>query len=300
MFERTASCHRAPGGGCHPRGRGWYGRRSSSLERAAAGPCARRPRDVPRHHRNHGRQRADRADSLAWRQAGTPSRPRRRTGRAESPTRALESLASGPGVASVRLDRRVHGHDGADRRDDRRDVGPREPRARRRGRRRRDRRLRRHRVARRPRRRPGRPLRRLRRLSSPRRTTTTATARTSRASSPGNGYDSNGARRGIAPGRQPRRAEGARRRRVRLHQQRHRRARLRGRAPRAVQHPRHQPVGGGRRVRVLQHRSADARGPARRRRPASSSSPPRATSAATRRGRRSTAASPRPATHRGC
>ena len=63
--------------------------------------------------------------------------------------------------------------------------------------------------------------------------------------------------------RAPRRAEGARRAGRRLHQQRHRGDRLRDRAARGLQHPRHQPVGRGRRVRVLQDRPADARGQAR-------------------------------------
>ena len=79
----------------------------------------------------------------------------------------------------------------------------------------------------------------------------------------GNGYDSGGARRGIAPGAHlvvlkvlDGDGDG-------LHQQRHRRDRLRDRAARGVQHPRHQPVGRGRRVRVVQDRPADARGATR-------------------------------------
>ena len=72
-----------------------------------------------------------------------------------------------------------------------------------------------------------RALRRLRQRAVRRRTTTTATARTSPASSRGNGFDSDGARAGIAPGAhlivlKVLDGDGQR-----PHQRRHRRARLR-------------------------------------------------------------------------
>ena len=81
----------------------------------------------------------------------------------------------------------------------------------------------------------------------------------------GSGYDSNGAPPGHRARRESRRAEGARRRGFRIHQQRHRGARLRGRASRAVQHSSHQPVGRGGCLRIVYDRSVDARRQARRR-----------------------------------
>ena len=100
--------------------------------------------------------------------------------------------------------------------------------------------------------------------------------------------------------RAPRRAEGARRHRQRLHEQRHCRHRLRDREPRDLQHPRPEPVSRGRRVRIVQQGSADARRQARRRlghRRRCRRGQPRPRR---RRGSRSTAASRRPATHPGC
>ena len=73
-----------------------------------------------------------------------------------------------------------------------------------------------------------------------------------------------GAARG-GPWRAPRRAEGARRHRQRLYEQRHRRHRLRDREPRDLQHPRPQPLGRRRRLRIVHQGSADARRQARRR-----------------------------------
>ena len=82
----------------------------------------------------------------------------------------------------------------------------------------------------------------------------------------GNGYDSGGRRRGIAPGatllvEKVLDASGAG-----LHQQRHRGDRLRHRQQGRAAPPRHQSLGRGRRLRVVHHRSAHPRGQARRRR----------------------------------
>ena len=63
----------------------------------------------------------------------------------------------------------------------------------------------------------------------------------------GNGFDSDGARTGIAPARAVDRPEGPRRVRPGPDQRRHRRDRLRHRAEGRAEHPRDQPVGRGRR-----------------------------------------------------
>ena len=95
----------------------------------------------------------------------------------------------------------------------------------------------------------------------------------------GNGFDSGGARAGIAPGAhlivlKALDADGQG-----THQRRDRGARLCGGAARRPEHPRDQSVGRGWRVRVVQRRSADACRAARRAGRASSWSPPPGTSA---------------------
>ena len=116
----------------------------------------------------------------------------------------------------------------------------------------------------------------------------------------GNGFDSGGARSGIAPGARLTVLKVLDAIRTRTDQRRDRGARLRRGEQGRAEHPRREPLGRDRRLRIVQHRSADARRQARGRRRASSSSPPRETTAAVRRDRRSTAASPRPAMPRGC
>ena len=102
-------------------------------------------------------------------------------------------------------------------------------------------------------------------------------------------------------GRASDRSQSARRRGTRLHQRRHRRTRLRGGEQGRVQHPRHQPLGRLRRVRVAtstirwrRPRKPRRRRRHRRRRGSGQSRHERA------RARRSSAASRRRATRRGC
>ena len=116
----------------------------------------------------------------------------------------------------------------------------------------------------------------------------------------GNGYDSNGQKSRRRARRQPDLAEGARRQR-----QRHRSATSSRRSTGCsrttrLQHPRRQHVGrrGDQRIRL--DRPADARRQARRRRGHRRRRAPPATSARTPPGSRSTAASARRATRRGC